>query len=91
LAQLGTSAVSGSVADTQGSVVAGASITLSNPDNGFSRTTITTENGLYNFASIQPGKYNITIEKQDFKKAVRADVQAQVNTPTTVNIALEAV
>jgi protocatechuate 3,4-dioxygenase beta subunit len=89
LAQTGTSAISGSVTDAQGSAVAGANVTLNNPDNGFSRTTTTTESGLYNFASVPPGKYKITIEKQGFKKSVKADIQAQVDTPTTVNISLE--
>ncbi len=89
LAQSGTSSVSGNITDAQGSAVAGATVNLNNPDNGFSRTTNTTENGLYTFTSIPPGKYKVTIEKQGFKKSVKADIQAQVDTPATVNISLE--
>lgn len=89
LAQTGTSSVSGSVVDAQGAAVAGASIVLSNPDNGFSRTTTTNEGGSYNFTSIPPGRYSITIEKQGFKKTVKADILAQVDTPTTINASLE--
>jgi hypothetical protein len=89
LAQSGTSSVNGNVADAQGAVVAGASVNLNNPDNGFSRTTTTNENGIYNFTSIPPGKYKITVEKQGFKKTIRADIQAQVDTPATVNVSLE--
>ncbi len=37
-AQTGTSSVSGTVADSQGNVVVGATVTLSNPEKNFTRT-----------------------------------------------------
>ncbi len=88
-AQSGTSAVSGTVTDAQGSVIAGANITLTNPEKGFTRTSITNDNGSYNFPSIAPGTYKIEFEKQGFKKSVKSDIQALVDTPITVNTTME--
>ena len=46
-AQTGSSSVRGTVKDPQGNVVAGAAITLSNPETNFTRTATTTDNGQF--------------------------------------------
>jgi hypothetical protein len=51
LAQTGRSSVKGTVKDPQGNVVVGASVTLSNPETNFTRTT-TTGGGGRMFAEI---------------------------------------
>lgn len=88
-AQSGTTAVSGNVTDAQGAAVAGATVTLRNVEKGFSRNVITNDSGAYNFASILPDTYSIEVEKSGFKKYVQNNVQAAIDSPITVNIALE--
>jgi hypothetical protein len=88
-AQSGTSSVVGTVTDVQGSVIAGANVTLTNPEKGFTRSTVTNENGVYNFPSLSPGNYKIEIEKQGFKKSVKTNILAQVDSPSTVDSVLE--
>src|SRR5215831_15610990 len=44
-----TSSINGTVTDAQGNVVAGATVTLSNPDKSFSRTQTTTDSGRFAF------------------------------------------
>lgn len=89
LAQSGTTGVSGTVIDQNGGVVPGASVTLSNPSTGLTRTVVTTDSGRYNFPAIQPSTYKIEVEARGFKKLVNSGVQALVNSPLVLNLTLE--
>lgn len=88
-AQSGTTGVSGTVTDSQGAVVAGASVTLSNPEKGFKRTVVTNDSGNYSFASILPDTYTVEVEKSGFKKSVQTNIKALIDSPIEVNISLE--
>src|SRR5689334_16717054 len=52
IAQTGTSSVRGTVTDSQGRTVAGATVTLSNGERNFARTQTTKEDGGYVFSAI---------------------------------------
>lgn len=88
-AQGTTSRVTGTITDSSGDAVAGATITLTNEANGQTLTTQTSDSGLYNFDLIQVGTYTISVEKEGFKKFVSTKNGVNVNLPTTVNAALE--
>lgn len=88
-AQAGTSGVSGTVTDQVGAVVPGATVTLSNAATGFSRTTTTTDDGKFNFPGIQPATYKLEVTATGFKKLVSSNVQALVESPINVALALE--
>ncbi len=89
IAQSGTTSVSGTVSDQQGKVVFGATVTLTNAEKGFIRTTITNDNGTFIFPVIQPGIYRLEVETNGFKKFVNTKVRAFIDTPTDVSIVLE--
>ena len=61
--------ISGTVTDPQGNVVAGATVTLINAGTNTSRTTTTTDTGVYSFEFVPPGDYRIEVESTGFKKA----------------------
>jgi Carboxypeptidase regulatory-like domain len=84
-----TSSVRGIVTDPQNNPVAGANVTLANTERNFSRTQTTNTDGAYSFKPVPPGTYHLEVESKGFKKASIATVQAQVDTPTDVNVALE--
>lgn len=88
-AQSGTTSVSGMVFDQQQKVISGASVTLSNTEKGFSRTAITNENGTFKFPAIQPGVYRLEVEMNGFKKFIRTEIRALVDTPTEISAVLE--
>jgi hypothetical protein len=88
-AQTGTSTVRGTVMDTQGAGVAGATVTLTNAEKNFSRTQTTSENGTFSFNSVPPGPYRVEAEATGFKKTAVADVRALVDTPVDVDVKLE--
>src|SRR5215213_1695145 len=69
-AQGTTSRLTGSVTDNAGSAVAGATVTLKNEGTNVSLTTVTGDSGAYSFDLIQVGTYQVTVEKQGFKKFI---------------------
>src|SRR5882724_537787 len=89
VAQTGTSNITGSVRDTNGSVVPGASVTAKNEATGVTNTQTTTDSGLYSFASLPVGAYTITIEKQGFKTLQKTNNSLQVGEPLIVDGSLE--
>ncbi len=88
--QAGSSTVSGTVNDPQGSAIAGATVTLAG-NQGTSRTAVTNENGAYSFNAVQPGEYRIEVEMTGFKKASVAAFKALTDFNTTINVGLEFV
>mgnify|MGYP003336009289 CR=1 FL=1 len=87
--QAGSASVSGAVADAQGNVVAGASVTLSDAARGFSRSVTTAASGTFTFPAVAPGLYKIEVQANNFKKYVQSNVKVVVDTPLTVSVGLE--
>lgn len=84
-----TSRVTGTVQDSAGASVAGATVTLTNDATGVSFNTQTSESGTYSFDLVQVGTYTVTIEKQGFKKHISQANPVNVNQPATINTTLE--
>ena len=84
-----TTSLRGTLTDSSGAVITGAMMTLSNADNGTSRQVLTDGTGAYAFLQVPPGTYNIKAEKPGFTVAAREAVKLLVNTPTTLDLALE--
>src|SRR5438270_5153090 len=89
-AQTSTSRITGTVTDTAGAVVPGATVTALNEATGITQTQTTTDAGLYSFASLPVGAYTITVEKAGFKPAKQTGNMLEVNTPLAVDVALAA-
>jgi hypothetical protein len=88
-AQGTTSRLTGTVSDSSGAAVTGATVTLTNEGTGTSISMETSDSGTYTFDLIQPGTYSVTVEKQGFKKFVSTGNVVSVNIPSTVNVGLE--
>ncbi|CAN5577168.1 hypothetical protein BH20ACI4_BH20ACI4_08620 [soil metagenome] len=89
LAQGTTSRVTGTMTDSSGAAVSGATVTLTNEATGQVLTTQSGENGNYVFDLIQIGTYTVSVEKEGFKKFVSTKNNVNVNLPATINVALE--
>ena len=70
--------------------MAGANVTLTNEARNFTRTQITNESGNYVFTAIPPGTYRVEVEATGFKKSSVNEVQALIDTPTNLEVQLEA-
>jgi hypothetical protein len=89
LAQTGTSRVTGTAIDSNGAVVPGVKVTLTNEGTNISYNGTTTSAGSYVFDGLQLASYTIVGEKQGFKKFVSKGNVLAVGVPLTVNISLE--
>jgi hypothetical protein len=81
--------LSGKITDPQGAVVPGSKVDLKNIDTGVVSSTNTGEDGSYSFALVQPGKYSLTVTKENFNTAVRDGVQVRVADKLTLDVQLE--
>lgn len=81
--------LSGTVQDQNGSSVPGAIVTLSNPNMNFSRQATTANNGIYSFALIPPGGYQLKVEKAGFSASLQSNVVLAVGQSSTLNVQLQ--
>jgi Carboxypeptidase regulatory-like domain len=88
-AQTGTTSVHGVVSDKSGATIGDATVTLSNTAQGFKRDTKTTKAGEYEFISLAPGAYVLTVEMPGFRKYEQNNLQLLVNSPATTNVTLD--
>lgn len=78
-AQTITGSVSGTVADSTGGVIGGASVTITGEKTGQVRSLTTNEEGRFNFAAMQPGTYSLRIEREGFQTFEQKSVVLSAN------------
>jgi hypothetical protein len=83
-----TGRITGTVKDSQGAAVPNASVTVSNPANGFSQTLTTNENGEFNAVQLRPGDYTVEVTATGFGKSTQTGYHVEVGSALTANIAL---
>lgn len=66
--QTETATVSGLITDNTGAVVTGAEVKLQSVERGTVATAATNNAGIYVFASVHPGQYQMTVKKPGFKQ-----------------------
>jgi len=80
--------IRGTVLDATGAAVPGVIIHITNQQTGVA-TNLTSDNtGVYDAASVDPGTYTVTFEKEGFKKVIKPDIVLNVEA-ITVNATLE--
>jgi len=79
-AQNSQGTILGRVTDQSGSVVAGASLKLTNRDTGVFHETKTNSVGDYVFVNIIPGNYDVRVEASGFKKSEASSLRIDVET-----------
>ena len=81
--------INGSVKDSNGAAVAGATVTITDPKKqGNSRTVTTNDDGQFSAPNLEPGYYDVTVEAQNFKKHVESGVKLDVSERRSVDINL---
>ncbi|MGH9685139.1 MAG: carboxypeptidase regulatory-like domain-containing protein [Candidatus Acidiferrales bacterium] len=86
-AQLFPGRITGAVKDTQGAVVPGATVKLTNPSTGLDRTLTSDQNGEFNFPELALGTYRLTVSKEGFRTTAIEGIvteEGQVNTVAPV-------
>jgi outer membrane receptor protein involved in Fe transport len=87
-AQISTATINGTVHDSSGAVVPGASVVLHNVDQNVDRTVTTNDVGYYVIENIISGNYSLSVSKQGFTTAQQSDITLVVNQTATYNMML---
>jgi len=77
----------GILADQSGAVISNARITVTQPDNGFSMSTVTDQMGRWVVSNLRTGRTKITAASPGFKTTVREAVY-DAERPSTYSFAL---
>lgn len=84
-----TGTVTGEVVDNTNAIVPAATVTITLKATGTVRTTTTNNEGHYVFVDVDPGAYDIKVEKQGFASTLVANQVVQVGTQLTENVKLQ--
>jgi hypothetical protein len=80
--------VDGTVKDPSSALLAGAKVTLKNTETGQSRDATTNDIGYFFFPLVQPGRYEVAVEKTGFKKGTQ-EILVQTGRRSTADFSLE--
>lgn len=79
----------GTINDSSGAVIGGATVNIKELGTGVGRTTTTNASGNYTFPDLPPGTYSVTAEMSGFKKEIRPSVDVVVNSNVRVDLTLQ--
>jgi hypothetical protein len=85
--------ITGTVKDPQGAAVPNASVTVSNPANGFSQTVMTNDSGEFSAVQLKPGDYTVEVMAAGFGKATQTGYHVEVGSslPATITLGVQTV
>lgn len=84
-----TASISGTVTDSSGAAIAGASVTATNVDTGVVYTRTTNAQGFYSFQELPLGKYTVEVQQTGFKTAAVTNIVLQVNDQRVVDVTVQ--
>ena len=86
--QASTGQITGAVVDSQGAIVANASVKAANTQTGLERTVNAGDDGLYSIVLLPPGIYKLTASAQGFSAVTVDNVEVTVGRTIDVKITL---
>ena len=85
-AQFEDGSLVGTIRDSSGAVIAGATVTATNTATGITGNTTTTNEGDYEFPSLRVGVYTITAMAKGFAQAVAQNITISVGSRQHINL-----
>src|SRR5258707_657213 len=86
--QASTGQIVGTVKNANGELVPGATIVVTNPATGLSRTITAGDQGEFRAVSLPPGEYTIEVTAPGFGKTTQTGYKVEVGSALTADIAL---
>lgn len=81
--------ISGTITDPNGQAVPNATVLIIDRSRGTTKTFSTNSDGIYRATFLQSGTYQVVVEAQGFKKAIRDGVVVEISAAVQVSIPLE--
>ena len=88
-AQTATGQVNGTVTDTSGAAIPGATIRLTNEGTNITMQAQTNATGYYLFLNVQPGPYTLHVEMSGFRSERVSTFNVAVNQAITQNVRMD--
>ena len=88
-AQGTTGSISGTITDSQKSVIPGVSIVVTQVDTGAQRTQVSDDHGRYRVLDVSPGTYQVQAELSGFQTVVRNQLIVAIGKDTLVDIEMK--
>ena len=85
----GTGTIDGTLSDTTGAILPGATITATGDALMAPRTVVTDRDGSYRFLALPPGRYTLSFEFPGFDRRAREGVPVRLGVTTTIHAVLE--
>ncbi len=89
-AQKTTADIVGTVVDSTGKVISGATVTVTSAGTAATRTVVSDGNGAFRITTLQPGRYDVSAEAPNFSKSVVKGIELNVGTDFSFSIELKA-
>lgn len=80
--------ITGIVTDQTGAVIPGASLTLTSQTTGFTKTSVSSDTGLYDIAGLNPGKYDLKVSAKGFQTYEQKGIVVNVSMTFRVDVKL---
>jgi outer membrane receptor protein involved in Fe transport len=87
--QMTTGTIQGTVTDTNGAVVPGASVEIKNLDTNLTRTLTTDDGGRYVALALPPGPYSVTVTKQGFATTIAERLDLNIGQALNLPVAMK--
>src|SRR5271167_1422668 len=88
-AQQTLGSIAGTVTDSSGGVIRGATIKIHNLATGLEQTVTTNSDGSFHITELPIGTYSVTFSRDSFKTEAHSQILVQGNRTTTVNGSLQ--
>ena len=88
-AHVDTGSIVGTVTDSAGAVVSGATVSVTNEQTAARLTAKTGDDGHYIFTPLQIGTYSMVVEAGGFKKATIQNVHLDIQQQALLNVSLQ--
>ncbi len=83
-----TGAITGTITDPSGAVIASAKVTATRAETGVAQSTVTTSAGSYTIPRLVVGTYNVTAEAAGFKTGTASGITLDVSQTRSVDFTL---
>src|SRR6266850_6478944 len=87
---LGAGTVAGTVVDPNNAAVPNANVTIGNPITGYTRSTVTNQDGTFRFDNVPPNNYHLSVAASGFNVATQS-VNVRTSVPINVKVPLSVV
>ena len=87
-AQTVDTSIGGTVTDSSGAVVPGATVTVSSARTGTSKQAVSAPSGDWNVTYLTPGTYDVTVTAPGFGSSAQKGIVLEINQQAKVNIVM---